>query len=92
VKRVPATANQIEDSIQPALASGNLECRARCESEGTQTGNVSEIEGLERPIIRNVEEHAIFFNEWRSVWLICEHSVRQSAPSDQIDLAFSDRR
>ena len=89
---VAAIPNQIQDSIQSAFAAWNLGGRPWCESEGAETGDIREIQRLESPIVRNVEEHAVFFNDWRSVWVVCEHSVYQSTSSDEMVSVYSDQR
>jgi len=54
VDGIPALFDQLENSVEPALTGGNFEGGARNQSECAQSRNVSQIQVLELPVVRNV--------------------------------------
>lgn len=56
VKRVAAFPNQLNDSLEPSSAAGNLDRRSRSQTESAEAGDKGQIETLVATVIRDVEE------------------------------------
>jgi hypothetical protein len=56
VKRISASANQVDDSFEPSSRAGNLNCRSGSQSERAQTSHKGQVEILVTVVVRDVEE------------------------------------
>jgi len=56
VKRILASSNQLDDSLEPSFRTGNLDCRARCQAECAKTGDERQIKRLIAPVVWDIEK------------------------------------
>ena len=56
VKRVSASSNQLDNSLEPSFRARNFNCRSRSQSERAQASHKGQIETLVTIVVRNVEE------------------------------------
>ena len=59
VEGIAACRDEVPDAIQPSLRSGQLEYRARAEAKAAEPGYECKEEGLERLVVRYVQESVV---------------------------------
>src|SRR5208282_909224 len=56
VKGIPASPNQLDDSLESSSRTGNLDGRARSQAECAESGDECQVQRLVVPVVRDIEE------------------------------------
>lgn len=62
VKRILASSNQLDDSLEPSFRTGNLYSRSRGQPECADPGDERQIKRFVAPVVWNIEECRFLLN------------------------------